>query len=512
MRIAVSQASAIRNIHVTGTHADGSPMNLLLCDWNTGGTYACGMTSGGFIGNSTIDGHLKLGSQQQFYITNVTTPEIDTGVWNAVVNNMDAKTKYLGTGDIEHTQNAWGYTSLPAKNDPNKATTDNTYPFTKTMDTPNNKAQYNPRLVVDNQSHWSVSYNNGQVLKPISNFEILSPDNDQDNMTKVDANALNVALSGKAGLIIMPGVYQINGGQIQVNKDQTVLGLGLPSLVCNDDGGCMKTASEGVRLAGFVFDAGVKNASDSANNVLLTIGEQGQGLADNPDILQDVYARIARTTQGDPNDPGPSAYAAVKINANYVIGQNLWLWRADHDARTTGSPDTSPTTALTNWNTDKAQYGLIVNGNYVTMDGLAVEHFENAQTLWNGKYGTINFYQSEMPYRLPEGDSKANPLVSCNSFTDKQQVCPALLVNSSANNFTGYGLGVYSYFPMQEVHADNAIEVKATQRVALNHLVDRWLNGEENSGIAHIVNGQGLMVSGPLQNSKNGSTLDQFRL
>lgn len=45
---------------------------------------------------------------------------------------------------------------------------------------------------------------------------------------------------------------------------------------------------------------------------------------------------------------------------------------------------------------------MIVNGNDVTMYGLMVEHFLEYQTLWNGNGGRTYFYQSEIPYDVPD--------------------------------------------------------------------------------------------------------------
>jgi len=35
------------------------------------------------------------------------------------------------------------------------------------------------------------------------------------------------------------------------------------------------------------------------------------------------------------------------------------------------------------------------------MYGLAVEHFQKDQTVWNGNFGRVYFYQSETPYDVP---------------------------------------------------------------------------------------------------------------
>ena len=54
---------------------------------------------------------------------------------------------------------------------------------------------------------------------------------------------------------------------------------------------------------------------------------------------------------------------SVQINSNNVIGDDLWLWRADHGNGV-------------GWTSNTAQNGLVVNGDNVTMYGLFVEHYQ----------------------------------------------------------------------------------------------------------------------------------------
>jgi hypothetical protein len=43
---------------------------------------------------------------------------------------------------------------------------------------------------------------------------------------------------------------------------------------------------------------------------------------------------------------------------------------------------------------------VVVNGANVTAYGLAVEHFQKSETVWNGQGGTVVF-QNENPYDVP---------------------------------------------------------------------------------------------------------------
>jgi hypothetical protein len=73
-----------------------------------------------------------------------------------------------------------------------------------------------------------------------------------------------------------------------------------------------------------------------------------------------------------------------------VIGDHLWIWRADHGDREGGRVHVG-------WTESTADQGLIVNGDDVTIHGLFVEHFQKYQVTWNGERGRTFFYQCELP-------------------------------------------------------------------------------------------------------------------
>ncbi|WP_108652746.1 glycosyl hydrolase family 28-related protein [Dongshaea marina] len=491
LRFAVSQASPIRNVDFKGK-------DLLMCDWNVGQinenpdhSWPCGFASGGFMANSHIDKELQTGSQQQFYVTDTSFSNWKAGNWNMVSHNNQGPLTIAG--EDGSTQNSWG-----------------DFPFTDIKDTLTIPDK--PRLVYT-QGDWRVDRGDGSTsLSVKDSFVVISPQSSTtEQNTQVDAQKVSSELSQGKSLIVMPGVYDING-TIKVPANTTVLGIGVPSLVCNS-GQCIDVEGEqGVRLAGITLEAGTARPSSDPVNTLLKVGGDTLNSNDNsmnPDVLQDVYCRIARTTTAMTGNP--AANSCVTVNANNTIGQNLWLWRADHDAQSGTSAD--PENNLVGWDTDQAEYGLIVNGKDVVMNGLAVEHFQNYQTVWNGQGGQINFYQSEMPYLMPiNGGSSAQ--VKCSlpgqASSVTKQVCPSLIVTDKASGFVGKGLGVYSYFPNAQgqttIHAPTAIEVKATGGVSIEHVMTRWLNGDKQSGIDSILTD----ASGntyPVNSAVNGTTL-----
>ncbi|HZN70272.1 MAG TPA: sialidase, partial [Micromonosporaceae bacterium] len=101
----------------------------------------------------------------------------------------------------------------------------------------------------------------------------------------------------------------------------------------------------------------------------------------NPISLHDVYFRIGGPGVG-------KATTSLVVNSHHVIGDHMWLWRADHGSGV-------------GWTVNTADTGLVVNGNNVTMYGLFVEHYQKYQTIWNGNGGRTFFYQNEMPYDPP---------------------------------------------------------------------------------------------------------------
>ncbi|EDV19038.1 uncharacterized protein TRIADDRAFT_62513 [Trichoplax adhaerens] len=488
LRFAVSQASPIRDINIEGS------AGILMCDWNT--DIGCGYTSGGFIDKMKASS-IGFGSQQQFYISNSQSNQLIAGAWNILSNNNNVDS-ITGAGDV-NVQNRW-----PG------------YPFTKIDDTTMTRFQ-KPKLVKDGDQ-WHVQYD--YKASPISDFIVvqLNQKEDRTKISSYDVHNINNQLINKVGMIVMPGIYDLDD-TLYIPNNKIVLGIGLPSFVCPPNTGkCMITESEGIRIAGLVFDSPVASSLDTNSDaIILNIGEEGSGISTNPVVLQDVYCRIAHIK---PEQIASSAYSCVKVNADYTIGENLWLWRADHDAKFIN--------VLAN--AAKAPYGLIVHGNNVKMYGLFVEHFLNYQTVWFGKNGQVNFYQSEIPYYLPEGGITKCSL-PYSDLVDETPACASLYITKSATGFTANGLGIYSYFPNKNergsqagekefyqdtIRAKSAIIVDA-ENVVLTHGLTHFLDGDLSSGIDNVIQYKSNLYY-PENSYVNGSTnkigyaFDEFRI
>ncbi len=430
---AVSQADPMRRVSIGG--------NLVLDD-NSSGNASSNWSSGGFIADSRVSGQVNSGTQQQFLMRNDQLGSWAGSNWNMV---------FVGS------------TGVPGQSFPSP-------PYTTVSQTP--AVDEKPYLYIDSSGNWNVfvpstrtnssgvswgSGNTPGTSLPISDFYIATPSS--------TVSQLNAALAAGQNLLFTPGVYQINGTINVTNPDTVVLGLGLATLVSNGGAAILQTADvNGIRIGGLLFDAGTANGS-----VLVQIGPSGSSAshASDPTVLSDVFARIGGATIG-------KATQTLQINSANVIGDDLWLWRADHgNSGTVG------------WTANTAANGMVVNGPNVTMYGLAVEHYQAVQVQWNGNGGADYFYQSEMPYDPPSQSAWMDG--SADGY-------PSIAVASGVTSFKAYGLGVYCYFNVNpgEISA-NALTSPTTSGVQWNDLVTVSLGG--TGTIQHIINGTGGTVN-----------------
>ena len=128
----------------------------------------------------------------------------------------------------------------------------------------------------------------------------------------------------------------------------------------------------------------------------------------------------------------------------------------------------------------------MVNGNDLEANGLAVAHFEQYETIWNGQGGTDLFFQNENPYEVPSQSAWMSSAT--------QDGYPAFYIPSTVTSFTGYGMGSDSFFN-QGVSIENAMAFQApdTPGVKFNDIMSVFLNG--SGGIESVINGTGTAVS-----------------
>ncbi|MEY4577242.1 MAG: hypothetical protein RL701_1945 [Pseudomonadota bacterium] len=436
-RWAVSQGTWYRRMHLHG--------DLVLDDG--------GWSSGGFMADSQIDGEVKPGSQQQWLARNSDWARWTGANWNMV---------FVGS------------TNAPTQSFPNPANT-------TLQSTP--KIREKPFLFVDASgayqvfvpevrtnaegTSWGGSDERGATL-PIDQFAIVHEGD--------SASSMNAALSAGKNLLFTPGSYRLDEPIHVTRSDTVVLGLGFVTLTPTAGTLALSVADvDGVKIAGLTIDAGPISSA-----TLMRVGDASDANAradhaQNPTSLHDLFFRIGGTAAG-------SAVVSLEIASSHVLGDNLWLWRADHGRD-----------GAVGWNINQADTGLVVQADDVTVYGLFVEHYQKTQALWRGERGSTYFFQSEAPYDVPSQAAWMN---------GASQGYPAYKVADSVQNHTGWGLGTYCYFSADpSVVLERAFEVPAdASGVQLHDMVTVSLGGV--GSILRVINETGAAVnagqSGPV--------------
>ncbi|MEV8087212.1 coagulation factor 5/8 type domain-containing protein [Streptomyces nigra] len=376
-RWAVAQAAPFRRMHVRGG------LNLAPSGY--------GWASGGYIADSRIDGQVGPYSQQQWYTRDSAIGSWLNGVWNMVFSGVEG---------------------APAQGFPDP-------PYTTLATTPISRekpflhlqgSEYRVFLPEKRTNARGVTWGNGTprgTSLPLTRFYVARPG--------VTAATLNQALSQGLHLLLTPGIYHLSE-PLRINRANTVvLGLGYATLI--PDGGvtAVKVADvDGVRLAGFLVDAGPVNSP-----TLLEIGPRGASRdhSANPTTVQDVFIRIGGAGPG-------KATTSMVVNSRHTIIDHTWVWRADHGDGV-------------GWETNRADYGVVVNGDDVLATGLFVEHFNKYDVQWFGQRGRTIFFQNEKAYDAPNQAAIQNG--SLKGYA-------AYRVGDAVTSHEGWGLGSYCYY------------------------------------------------------------------
>jgi hypothetical protein len=437
---AVSQAAPMRRVAITGG-------TLSLMDYcSAGPQYA----SGGFIADSAFSGGTVInGSQQQFLVRNTSLDGWSNGVWNQVFSGDPGAPAQSFSATSGLAGGTAPYTTL--------ATSPVTQeePFLQT-DAVGQFSVFVPALRHDSSGpSWASGTTAGTSI-PVSKFFIASP--------STPVLAIDVALALGKDLILTPGVYDLAAPIVVSRPDTVVLGLGFPTLVPQHGTAAMQVLNvPGVKLSGMIFDAGPKNSP-----VLLQVGgplAAATGRASDPTLVQDVFFRIGGATAGSATD-------SLVVNSSDVILDDIWAWRADHGAGV-------------GWTGNVADTGLVVNGNHVTAYGLAVEHYQKNEVVWNGQNGQDIFFQNEMPYDPPSQAAW---------MSGSSDGYPAFVISPRVTSFSGYGMGSYCFFDQGvPIESATAFSVPAAPGVQLNDVFTRFLNG--SGSIDHVVNTTGAPVT-----------------
>ncbi|MFF1284067.1 coagulation factor 5/8 type domain-containing protein [Streptomyces sp. NPDC058299] len=425
-RWAVAQAAPFRRIHVRGG------LNLAPAGY--------GWASGGYIADCRVDGQVGPYSQQQWYTRDSAIGGWVNAVWNMVFS---------------------GVQGAPAQSFPNP-------PYTTLDTTPVSREK--PFLYLDDGEYrvflpekrtnargvtWGSGTPRGTSLS-LSQFYVAKPG--------VTAATLNQALAQGLHLLLTPGIYHVDQ-PIQVNRANTViLGLGYATIVPDNGATALRVADvDGVRLAGFLIDAGPVNSA-----TLLEVGPTGASRdhSANPTTVQDVFVRIGGAGAG-------KATTSMVINSRNTIVDHTWVWRADHG---TG----------VGWDTNRADYGIVVNGDDVLCTGLFVEHFNKYDVQWYGQRGRTIFFQNEKAYDAPNQAAIQNGSVKGYA---------AYKVGDKVTAHEAWGLGSYcNYTADPGIVQHHGFAAPNTAGVKFHDLLVVSLGGQGQ--YEHVINETGAPTSG----------------
>jgi hypothetical protein len=425
-RWAVAQAAPFRRMHVKGG------LNLAPNGY--------GWASGGYIADSKIDGDVGPYSQQQWYTRDSSVGGWKNAVWNMVFS---------------------GVQGAPGQSFPNP-------PYTTLGTTPVSREK--PFLYLDGSTYkvfvpakrtnaQGVTWANGTPAGDsisLDQFYVAHPGD--------SAATINQALDQGLNLLFTPGVYHLDQ-TIDVNRANTVvLGLGYATLEPDNGVTAMKVADvDGVKLAGFLLDAGSTRSDE-----LLEVGPPGSSAdhSANPTSIQDVFARVGGAGAGQ-------VTTAVTVNSNDTLIDHTWLWRADHGDGV-------------GWDTNRADYGLVVNGDDVLATGLFVEHFNKYDVQWNGENGRTIFFQNEKAYDAP--NQAAIQDGSTRGFA-------AYKVADTVNSHEAWGMGSYcNYTADPSIIQDHGFAAPNKSGVKFHDIMVISLGGKGQ--YAHVINDTGAATSG----------------
>lgn len=435
---AVSQATFMRRVHLNGA--------LYLHD-----NY--GWCSGGFLANARVELLTDSGTQQQWLSRNCSWKKWMGQNWNMVFAGIEEGKTPTGTWPV------FQYTDVP------EVEIIREKPFLA-YDEEKGFGVYVPEERTDAVD---VDWAPGEWIS-MKDFYIAKADTDT-------AETINAALQSGKHLFLTPGVYELEEPIIADREGTIVLGSGLATLRSMKGQACVEVKGDvKVTLAGILFDAGPEETES-----LLTVGEDRTGTDGNESgprteaasgaghtLLADLFFRV-----GGAINYGTDVRCCVNLHQDGIIGDNFWVWRADHGDGV-------------GWYKNKAVNGIRVTGDDVTIYALMVEHFQEYQTIWEGEGGKVVFYQCEIPYDVPNQEAWRSHEGTVNGYASYK-------VADNVNSHEAYGLGIYLYNRDATVELRTAMEVpEAGENIRVYHICTVMITG--NPGITHIINEEGGSV------------------
>lgn len=455
-RFAVSQATSIRRMQFNGDLK-------LAADQSEDPSYTSPWSSGGFLANSVVTGTVEPRTQQQWMSRNDSW-----GRWNGASNH-----NYVYAGCV-------GNTPADAFNSSSRSTVLETTekmaekPFIY-CDQLGDYKVFVPAVQTDTKG---VTWQNGRENEA---GEILDIDDFYIANEKIDNDeTINKALSEGKNILLTPGHYKLNK-PIEISGANTVfMGMGYATLEISDSNAraAVKIADvDGVRVGDILVDAGEYSAN------MIVVGEEGKTTshADNPIVLSNIFLRI-----GGVENKHTETSEAMVINANDTLGDNFWIWRADHSRGVAWNDVEGENGRISYGN--PVDVGLLVNGDNVKCYALMVEHTEGYQTYWKGENGLTVMYQSETPYNVPDQSEWT-------SYDGAKNGRASYKVDDGVQTHRAYGIGVYLVNTGgARVELDSAIEVPVGDGIYMHHLVTCCFAATSKSIINNVVNDVGSWV------------------
>lgn len=328
---------------------------------------------------------------------------------------------------------------------------------------------------------------------------------------------LQAALDEGKDLVLCPGIFFLTKTLVVRHPNQVILGLGLATLVAPQDGTpCIKVEPQvpGVRIAGLVLEASLQTVTvdETKKRCLLEVGNIADaGDPTNPVLLADIFCRVGGSNLVREK---VETDVMIRIHSGNVVGDNLWLWRADHvrlrpnevanDARFPFYHQVRVWKKDEEGNVVKkvnecyVENALEVNGDDVKMYGLFCEHTIGHQMVWRGERGTVSFFQCELPYDVNV------------DFAEEGYV--GYYVDPNVKVHKGLGVGVYSNFTQFPVVAPLGLSVQghgASDDIQIDNAFTVFLNGK--GGIKNVIKVASGVLGDEVKDSPGSPNPDQIK-
>ena len=347
--------------------------------------------SGGFIANTSIQkGCIMLGSQQQYCIRNCYTKQKEAvvgGAWSFVLvgcdsggDDDDSRSESNDTSPRppqnqqqqkeEDNQQSSNRIKSTKKNDDDQQSSQQSQSESSSSSSPQEPPYISyqsttpiriekPYLYIDDNKLYlgipqiqtsSVGIDHTQVT---SSIQITNQPHCQVQVFTTQSQFTDIqnALDRGCHIVLNPGIYTWNQKLVISQPNTVILGIGMTTIqapldgdpcihILGNQGGC------GVRISGLSLEA--STITTYRNSTLLQWGGDSTDEKEkeeeedidanndventttatmmNPGVIHDLYCFVG----GRSLDRNVQVETMVKIYSDNVVGDNLWLWRADH--------------------------------------------------------------------------------------------------------------------------------------------------------------------------------------